>query len=82
MPQSATVARALRLVTVGTGTFLSLSDAQPGYWAQLGGTWLWHVGEAAAVDCEGTTRRELSDERGAERLAGVEDYTSKATCHC
>ena len=48
----------------------------------MGGTWLWHVGEAAAVDCEGTTRRELSDERGAERLAGVEDYTSKATCHC
>ena len=79
MPQSATVTRALRLVTESTGvpscqclTASRSVQLRGAARAALGGTGRRHVGEDAAADGEGTAGREAKDERGAARLAGVE----------
>ena len=74
MPQSATVARALRLITESTGSASASRSARLRGAAReaLGGTGRRLVGEAAAADGEGMAGREASDERGAARLARVE----------
>ena len=83
MPQSATVARALRLITESTGvvpfckcltlpTFTGRCEGGGAPRRRLGGTGRRLVGEAAAADGEGMAGREASDERGAARLARVE----------
>ena len=79
MPQSATVARALRLITESTWVVpfwqcLTLRTVtgrrEGGAGPPLGGTGRRLVGEAAAADGEGTAGRKASDERGAAHLAG------------
>ena len=74
MPQSATVARALRLITESTGVvpFCQCLTLRLAAREALGGTGRRLVGEAAAADGEGMAGREASDERGAARLARVE----------
>ena len=80
MPQSATEAIALRLITESTGVVpfcqcLTLCTVTPLRGATRGaleGYGLLLVGEAAASDGEGTAGREASNERGAARLARVE----------
>ena len=60
MPQSATVTRALRLITESTGAsrFARIRGAAR---EALGGTGLQLVSEAAAADDEGTAGREATN---------------------
>ena len=69
MPQSATVAKALRLITESTGVpfcqFLTVSrtvQLRGAAREALGGTGGRHVGEDAAADGEGTAGRKTKDE--------------------
>ena len=81
MPQSATVARALCLITESTGvvpfckclTLCTVSVLLGAAREALGGgTGLLLVGEAAAADCESSACLEASDERSAACLTAVE----------
>ena len=70
MPQSATVARALRLITESTGIvpFCQCLTLRPVTGRRDEGG-QQHAGEAAAADGECTAGREASDECDAARLA-------------
>ena len=71
MPQSATVARALRLITESTGVVpFCMCLTLPTFTGRREGGARRHW--AAAEDGEGTAGSEASDEHAAARLAGVE----------
>ena len=80
MPQSTTVARALRHITESTGvvpfcqclTLRTVTLLRGDARKALGGTGRLLVGEAAAADGEGTACSEASDKRSVARLTGVE----------
>ena len=77
MPQSATVARALRLITESSRVVhfcqcLTLRPVTGAAREALRGIGLLLVGEKAAADCEGTACCKTSDERCAVLLACVE----------